>query len=690
VYDDETAQNPNRAKADVTIPADAAPGILRLSLKSPVGNTAELPLAITAFPEVVESGDDDSQAQAIRITTPATIIGSLDRSGDIDYYRFDAAAGQQVAIEVVASAIGSKLEPVLTLTDMTGRTLAESSGSHLGHTCEQAGSYALRIRDVDYRGSGEMFYRVNLGDMPLVTDVFPLGLARGTEVNVQLGGVNLGGIESVSVKAADGAEPGSRVNVPVQLPAGAPLNSKSVVVGEFPEIIESGSNDDVAGANNVSLPTTINGRIDQPGDSDVFRFRATKGQRLIIDVNARRLGSPLDSHIEILDSAGQPLPRATLRCLAKTYTVFRDHDSASPGIRIEDWRELAVNDHILIGNELVRMLALPKNPDDDAQFFQMRGARLGYLDTTPAHVPLGTPIYKVSINAPGTQFPPNGMPVITIPFRNDDGGVQYGKDSRIFFDAPSDGDYLVRIGDVRGQGSPLHAYRLAIRPPKPSYTVSFSPTSPSVGKGEAAPITVSCERFDGFEGAIEIRMDQLPAGFTAPVTTIPPGENTTSLALFAEPAAQSPPQDAPKIKLVAKANVAGTELLREVNGGLPVIAESGDIMTTVDRSEVVLQPGGEAKLLVKVERRNDFKGRIPIEVRGLPHGTRVLDIGLNGILITERESSRVITLYCEPWAQPTSHPFVVLAKREGKTAEHAAPSVMLRVVATGVAATANE
>jgi hypothetical protein len=82
---------------------------------------------------------------------------------------------------------------------------------------------------------------------------------------------------------------------------------------------------------------------------------------------------------------------------------------------------------------------------------------------------------------------------------------------------------------------------------------------------------------------------------------------------------------------------------------------------------------------VKVERRNGFKGRVPLEVRGLPHGVRVLDVGLNGILITEHDTSRTIAIYCEPWVQPIEHPLVVLARREGKNTEHAAKSVLLRV-----------
>lgn len=678
IRDAET--NPNRLKADLTIPGNFAATVIRISARSPVGNSTELPFAITAFSETAETGADDSQSTAIHLAVPTTIVGSLDRPGDVDYYRFDASGGQELAVEVVAAAIGSKLEPVLTLSDRSGRVLAEVAGTLMGYRFEQSDSYVLRVRDIDYRGSGEMFYRVNVGGMPLITDVFPLGVARGSEIDVQVTGANLGEVKKVHVKAPESAEPGSRVEIPFTSAAGKAMNSKSLVVGEFPEFDEQGSNDDPAGANVVQAPVTINGRIEKPGDVDLFRFSAKRGQRLIVDVNARRLGSPLDSQIELLDATGQPLPRATLRCLAKTYTVFRDHDSAGPGIRIEDWRELTVNDYILIGNELVRVLALPKNPDDDAQFFQLGGARAGYLDTTPAHVPLGTPIYKVSINPPGTLFPPNGMPVITIPYRNDDGGPQYGKDSRLFFDPPADGDYLVRISDVRGQGSPSHSYRLAIRPPNPRFTVSFSPTVPSVWKGGAVPVAISCERFDGFDGPIDVQLEQLPPGFSAPATTIPAGENSTSLALFAELNASSPAADAPKLKLVAHAKIDGKEIVREAMGGLPAVSEPGDIVTSVERKEVEIEPGKQARLLVTVERRNDFKGRIPIEVRGLPHGTRVLDIGLNGILITERETQRVITLYTEPWAEPTVHPFVVLAKREGTNTEHASGSVQLRVV----------
>ncbi len=680
VADDETAKNPHRARADVTLPAELTAGIVRISLQTPSGNTAELPFAVTAYPELAESAAHDSQATAQKIPLPATIVGALDRAGDIDYYRFDAEAGRELGIEILAGAIGSKIDPVVTLADSAGRVLAEGSGPALGYRFDQAGSYTVHVRDSEYRGSNEMFYRLDLGDMPVVTNVFPLGLARGSEIEAEVQGVHLGDVKSVRVKAAENAEPGSRVELPLAIAGARPPGAHSLVVGEFPEVIEQGNHDAASGAQRVTTPVIINGRIERPGDVDLYRFTARKGERWIIDVNARRIGSPLDSFVELLDASGQPLARATLRCSAKTYTAFRDHDSSAAGIRVETWSELAVNDYVMIGNELLRIEALPRNPDDDMRFHEVQGARMGYLDTTPAQISLGTPIYKIAIHPPGTQFPPNGMPVFTIDYRNDDGGPQYGKDSRLFFDPPADGEYMVRIGDVRGQGSARHAYRLAIRPPTPSYTVAFNPTAPTVSKGSALPITLTCERFDGFEGPIDVRLEGLPAGFSAPPTTIPAGENATAVALYAEPDAADPPQDAAPIKLIARGDIGGAQLTREVAGGVPRLAGAGDIVTTVDEREVTIEPGSEAKLTVRVERRNGFAGRIPLDVRGLPHGTRVLDVGLNGILITEQETSRTFTIYAEPWAEPITHPFVVFARREGTTSEHAAPSVLLKVV----------
>src|SRR5262249_61550482 len=131
-----------------------------------------------------------------------------------------------------------------------------------------------------------------------------------------------------------------------------------------------------------------------------------------------------------------------------------------------------VNGSVAVGGDFFGTRARPRTPDDACQFFSERGRRAGYLDPTPTPPARGTPMYKVAVHPPGTAFPPNGMPVFTLFWRNDDGGPAHGRDSRLFFDPPADGDYRVRVGDARGEGGSPYAYRLTVRPPRPDFTVS--------------------------------------------------------------------------------------------------------------------------------------------------------------------------------------------------------------------------
>jgi len=56
----------------------------------------------------------------------------------------------------------------------------------------------------------------------------------------------------------------------------------------------------------------VNGRIDQPGDWDVFRFQGRAGQAIVAEVYARRLDSPLDSVLKLTDAKGQQLASTTI------------------------------------------------------------------------------------------------------------------------------------------------------------------------------------------------------------------------------------------------------------------------------------------------------------------------------------------------------------------------------------------
>ncbi|HEV3143999.1 MAG TPA: WD40 repeat domain-containing protein [Gemmataceae bacterium] len=684
-------RTPTRLPIEATFPLRTHAGVFSFRLKGSNGESNPVTYLFDAFSAVDAKGDNDSPSRGQLITLPQTVAGKLDRAGSVHFFRFEANKDQEIGIQVVLPP-GSKLEPVLTLTDSSGRELEERSGAFFGLHSGQAGTYALGIRDKEYRGGAEFSYRLQIGNLPVVTSYFPLGIQRGQSAEIRIDGVNLPESRTIKVIAPAAAGIGSRIPVPVQSKFSPVLNLPSLVVGEFPELL----NDDAFrptsmltrdGKNIHFAPQTLTLPVPGTGEGLLFhhvhdqswRFSAKKGQPLTVEIEARRIGSSLDSVIEILDAKGQPVPRAVLRSLAKTYVTFRDHDSAGGGIRMETWNEFAMDDYVLVGNELMRIRELPRNPDDDCQFYAVNGQRVGHLGTTPEYHALNSPMYKVAILPPGSTFPTNGLPAVTVYHRNDDGGPGYGKDSRLRFDPPADGEFIVRVRDARGQGGPDFGYRLTVRPPRPNFSVKLNPTAPAVWKGGALPISVTADRFDEFDGPIQVRLENLPPGFSAPPTFIEAGQTTTNFALFADAKATNPDPKALPLKLVATATIDGQQVVREASGGLPKVAEPGDIITTTAVSSVTIHPGQETRLLVHVERRNGFKGRIPVDVQGLPHGVRVLHVGLNGILVTERDTSREIVLYAEPWVQPMERPFVVLANREGKGTQHAAQSVLLKV-----------
>ena len=84
-------------------------------------------------------------------------------------------------------------------------------------------------------------------------------------------------------------------------------NALPLAVGEMPEAPEAEPNDSAAKANKIETPVTVNGRIGQIGDVDCFAFSVEAQQKLMMEVRARRLDSPLDSIIALFDSKGQEL-----------------------------------------------------------------------------------------------------------------------------------------------------------------------------------------------------------------------------------------------------------------------------------------------------------------------------------------------------------------------------------------------
>ena len=146
-------------------------------------------------------------------------------------------------------------------------------------------------------------YRIEIGELPFVTSIFPLGGRAGTRVSLDVHGWNLPAAkltEQTRGKAA-GVYP-----VAMRGPKGA-SNAVPLAVDTLPEALEREPNNRRENAQRVVLPSIVNGRIQQAGDWDVFRFQGRAGEEIVAEVWARRLNSPLDSLLRLTDAAGKEL-----------------------------------------------------------------------------------------------------------------------------------------------------------------------------------------------------------------------------------------------------------------------------------------------------------------------------------------------------------------------------------------------
>ncbi len=669
----------NRLQIEAIIAPEAAAGDYLFRLVTPLGTTNTNPFIVGTLLETMEHEANDSLSEAQSLTLPTTVIGEMQERGDNDYFQFTAKAGQQLVFEVIASASGSRLDSVLTLFDSAGNQLATNNDngirrdSLLAYGFPAAGEYTLRLTDYEKQGKGkrgEFVYRLNIGELPYLASYFPLGFQQGTIGSLTFSGHNLGTAKAaIQAPIKDVWNPVHEFQWVADKAQEQASNSIQLALGVIPETTESAAEKTLTAPQAMTLPVTINGRLAAASNQaaeDCYRFAARKGQRLWLEVGAQRYGSPLDAVLEIYDSKGQLVPRAILRSLLETSQTLNDRDSASRGIRILSWNGINADDYLLIGNELLQVDVLPKGPDEDTFFKSFGGQRLGFLDTTPEAHAVNTPIYKVSIHPPDAKLPANGLPQTTLYYRNDDGGPMYGKDSRLLFTAPEDGDYTVRLRDVRGWQGERFAYRLSIREPQPDFVLSVDPENPNVPRGSAIPINVTAFRAEGFTGEIEIKLTDLPAGFTATSGVIRAGVNTATILLTA--AADVSPQASFPLKLTGSAIIKGQRIvrapIRQEKLAVVSVSASPELLVWTEQPQVSLEPGGTTWVSIKVKREKEFKGRIPFDIRNLPHGVIVKDVGLSGVLITEDETTQRFELAAEPWAVPQQQPIIVVGRIE--------------------------
>ena len=447
-------------------------------------------------------------------------------------------------------------------------------------------------------------------------------------------------------------------------------------------------NDGIRRAQPVAIPSETYGRMGRSGDVDHFVFQARAGEALTLEVRAARDGSAMDSRLEVLTSAGQPVEQAVLQAVRDSWFTFRGKDSDTvDDFRLQNWAEMELDEYLYANGEVVRLWLYPRGPDSGFKVYPGEGRRQSVFGTTPLSHALNEPAYLVKAYPAGSRPIPNGLPVFRLNYQNDDDpSRQSGTDSMLLFTAPTTARYLVRVTDTRGFGGGTnHAYRLSVRPQQPDFTVRVEGMNPKVSPGSGREIRFVATRREGFEGPIRMDLDRLPAGFTASTPVeIEAGQIRAVAVLYAGVGAADPQDAADRaIRVSATAEIQGREVRRELGdlGNVQLDAApkvTVEILPGPDRSvvrqesgrpmELLIRPGQTITARVRADRR-DFKSRIELggedSGRNLPHGVYVDNIGLNGLLIVEDQTEREFFITAARKARPGTRLFHLRANGDG-------------------------
>ncbi len=672
----EPAAKTNMAWISVTATNTLTRGDYEFFVVNKSGESKRVKLYVDDIPQLSESSAKIAGAAYELNVLPVAFWGTIAQAGEIDQFHFEAKAGQTMLFDLAVKKLGSRMtNGVLTILEPGGHVLARTSGNEpdgnpvLAYQFKKSGKYVLQVNDMMFIGSKDHSYRLSMGSFPYVTGYYPLSVPANQETAVELIGYNLPAKPTVFVKALKAGE----MMLPLDAEKFRSPRPFQIQVSDWPELLEQEPNDTPQQATKIPVPGSVNGRIwpshkGLSADVDLYQFDAKKGQHLIIETMAAKLGSPIDTKLEVLHKDGTPVQQVLLQAVRDSQINFRGIDSTGLEVRVDNWQEMDLNQYVYLQGEVGKIFRMPRGPDSGLTFYSSNGRRLTYFNTSSTTHALDEPCYIVEPLPPGAPPIPNGLPTFPINYVNeDDPERELGTDSRIHFTAPEDGTFLVRVTDTRNFSGELYVYRLIVREAKPDFKITLTGGNPTISPGASQGFSLKADRIDGFDGAISMSIANLPPGFEAssPIV-IEAGHLEADGSLHAALDAPAPTmENGNKIKITATAMINGQTVSHEVNDfGAIKLGEPSKLLISLvpgDSSgkpilstnlnsfpEITIAPGQAVPAWLMLVRNGDTN-LVNLDIDNLPHGVIVDNIGLNGVQIRAGENEREIFLTAAKW-----------------------------------------
>jgi hypothetical protein len=305
----------NSGRFSVEVAADAPVGPHLVRAFNEQGSSGLRFLVVTSEPQRAEQepNDEFKQPQPVE-RLPASINGRLEKSGDVDSFAVDLAAGQTLVASVEAFTLASPVDAALRVVDARGVQVAfNHDGStldpFLAWTATCAGRHVIQVfgfaypadSSIRFAGGSKCVYRLHLSGGPTLRHTLPLGVQRGAGTSLRPIGWNL---RESSVVRFDGSRLPTEAAVATWRPVGFD-NALVVPVGDGPEWVEQDLTNAVAKPRRLEVPCAITGCIGRPGEEDRFTFAARKDEKFILEVESASLGFPLDAWLKVENAEGR-------------------------------------------------------------------------------------------------------------------------------------------------------------------------------------------------------------------------------------------------------------------------------------------------------------------------------------------------------------------------------------------------
>lgn len=535
------ASNAAALSLTLEIAADAVPGPREMRVVTPGGTTNAGRVWVGIYPNLLEKEGNNGIVDAQKVESlPVTVQGQVNGAEDVDNFAFTAGANETFVFDLAAFRMASALDGYLALYDARGKILASTlegfdRDPRLVYTFRQSGAYVIQVRDTLYRGGGNFTYALSMGKLPLVTGYLPMGGRRGSTVTVNLEGVNLGGMTTLPVQLPSESGP---MEVVPQAPTGRSISPIVLQSGDLDEIAESEPNDQAAQANSIpSLPIAVSGRIDRPGDVDLFRVRAPAQATYVFEVHGRRIGSRIDSMLRIRDADGKELQsnddavgkdsRLSFSMQANTdYLIeVRSIDQRSGGdmyYRLlitpppaPDFQLTTTPDAVNVGegsNAVITVNATRLNGFNGRIDLRVEGMPEGVTGGT-AFIAQGANSALFTVSAaegltPGTLVRPRVIGTAKIG-ETEVSRVAVGTETWLPPQAPAE--------QARQRPTRIYTMTIATAPP---YTLTLDKYEATVKRGQSVEIKVTAKRKEGQNAAITLAVAGQPANVNPQVTNI--------------------------------------------------------------------------------------------------------------------------------------------------------------------------